>query len=468
MKSFFKDLEYFSDSIALTTQSEQITYSALIDEIKALSQFIRNRDLVFLICENSIESIVGYLTCLREGYIPLLIGSSIDEFLLQDLIKTYQPSYIWTSKNFELASYEWENVYHNRSFHLLEKTNKFGHIFHEDLAALLMTSGSTGSPVLVRLSYENLNQNAISISQSLSITRDDTPITTLPMNYTYGLSIINSHLLNGCEIILTELSIISKEFWDIINTKNVTTFGGVPYTYQMLKRLNFEKLNLNKISKLTQAGGKLDSNLVKYFSEHANNKGIQFFVMYGQTEATARMSCLPAKDAMRKFGSIGLPIAKGEFYLTDEANKIISEPEVVGELHYKGPNVSMGYAYTIADFIKCDENNGVLATGDMAKKDSDGYYYIVGRKKRFIKIFGNRISLDEIENILLKNAISAISTGVDDKLLIYTTQENGLNDIRLLISTKIGIHQSAISVIFITEFPRNESGKILYSKLQVK
>ena len=468
MKSFFKDLEHFSDSIALTTQSEQITYSALIDEIKALSQFIRNRDLVFLICENSIESIVGYLTCLREGYIPLLIGSSIDEFLLQDLIKTYQPSYIWTSKNFELASYEWKNVYHNRSFHLLEKTNKFGHIFHEDLAALLMTSGSTGSPVLVRLSYENLNQNAISISQSLSITIDDTPITTLPMNYTYGLSIINSHLLNGCEIILTELSIISKEFWDIINTKNVTTFGGVPYTYQMLKRLNFEKLNLNKISKLTQAGGKLDSNLVKYFSEHCFNKGIQFFVMYGQTEATARMSCLPAIDAMRKFGSIGLPIAKGEFYLTDEANKIISEPEVVGELHYKGPNVSMGYAYTIADFIKCDENNGVLATGDIAKKDSDGYYYIVGRKKRFIKIFGNRISLDEIENILLKNAISAISTGVDDKLLIYTTQENGLNDIRLLISTKIGIHQSAISVIFITEFPRNESGKILYSKLQVK
>jgi acyl-coenzyme A synthetase/AMP-(fatty) acid ligase len=114
-----------------------------------------------------------------------------------------------------------------------------------------MTSGSTGSPILVRLSYENLNQNAISISQSLSITRDDTPITTLPMNYTYGLSIINSHLLNGCEIILTELSIISKEFWDIISSKNVTTFGGVPYTYQMLKRLNFEKLNLNKISKLT-------------------------------------------------------------------------------------------------------------------------------------------------------------------------------------------------------------------------
>jgi acyl-coenzyme A synthetase/AMP-(fatty) acid ligase len=103
----------------------------------------------------------------------------------------------------------------------------------------------------------------------------------------------------------------------------------------------------------------------------------------------------------------------------------------------------------------------------MAKKDTDGYYYIVGRKKRFIKIFGNRISLDEVENILFNNEISAVCSGVDDKLLIYTTQENGLNDIRLLISSKIGIHQSAISVIFIHEFPRNESGKILYSKLQI-
>ena len=123
MKSFFKDLEYFSDSLALTTKSEQITYSALIDEIKALSMHIRNRDLVFLICENSIESIVGYLTCLREGYIPLLIGSSIDEILLQDLIKTYKPSYIWTNRNFEWVLDEWKNVYNNRSFHLLEKIN---------------------------------------------------------------------------------------------------------------------------------------------------------------------------------------------------------------------------------------------------------------------------------------------------------------------------------------------------------
>lgn len=467
IKSFFEDLELFSDSIVFSTQSEQISYCTLIAEINEISMCLKARDLVFLLCENSIESIVGYLACLRVGAVPLLIGSTIDEALLQSLIDTYKPSFLWTSRNFEWAEGSWKKKHVNRSYHLFDKLSKYEHSFHHDLAILLMTSGSTGSPILVRISYENLKQNAISISESLDITKDDVPITSLPMNYTYGLSIINSHLLNGCQIVLTESSILSKEFWELIKNKSVTTFGGVPYTYQMLKKLGFEKMNLYNISKLTQAGGKLDLNLIKYFAEQCSYKSIKFYVMYGQTEATARMSCLPAQDALVKAGSIGLAIPNGKFYLIDDTNNVITQAEVEGELYYKGPNVSMGYAYSIFDFIKGDENNGVIATGDIAKRDKDGYYYIVGRKKRFIKIFGNRISLDEVENILLKKEIPSICTGIDDKLFIYTTQEEKINEIKQYISIKIGIHHSAISVFFISEFPRNESGKILYSKLHV-
>ena len=345
-----------------------------------------------------------------------------------------------------------------------------------------MTSGSTGSPVLVRISYKNLVENSISISQSLSVSQRDIPITTLPMNYSYGLSIINSHLLKGCKIVLTEEGVLSKNFWDLVNAKGVTTFGGVPYTYQMLKRLGFEKMHLPSVSKLTQAGGKLDSNLVKYFAESCADKGIQFFTMYGQTEATARMSCLPAEDAIRKSGSIGTPIPNGSFYLLDDAYNVISESDEVGELYYEGPNVSMGYAYSLTDFSKGDENyiytgvlpkpkgdenEGVLATGDLAKMDEEGYYYIVGRKKRFIKVFGNRISLDEVENLSQKNGYSCVCSGIDDKLIIYTTQENNLKELKDTISAKIGIHHSAITVRYIPDFPRNDSGKILYSKLQV-
>ncbi len=467
MKSFFNDLEYFSNSTVFSTKSEQTTYSDLVKEIDKFSFHVKTRELAFLLCENSIESVIGYLACLRTGVVPLLIGSSIDEGLLLNLIKTYRPNFIWTSRNLKSLNKKWKIVHTNRSYQLFEALDHYEHSFNSDLALLLMTSGSTGSPVLVRISYQNLIDNTTSISQSLSISPKDIPITTLPMNYTYGLSIINSHLLNGCQIVLTEESILSKDFWDLINSKGVTTFGGVPYTYQMLKRLGFEKMSLPNITKLTQAGGKLELNLTGYFAEVCRQKGIQFYVMYGQTEATARMSCLPSNESIRKAGSIGLPISKGRFYLLNDAGDEIYNSHEVGELYYEGPNVSMGYAYSLADFSKSDENQGVLATGDMAKRDEDGYYYIVGRKKRFIKVFGNRVSLDEVENLTLKNGYSCVCTGIDDKLFIYTTQQDNKKELKDFVSIKIGLHHSAIIIKYIPEFPRNDSGKILYSELQV-
>ena len=467
IKSFFDDLKYFGNATVFSTKSEEITYERLLKDVEECSLHFKSRNLAFLLCENSIESVVGYLSCLRSGVVPLLISSSLDKELVLELINSYKPNFIWTSRNWDLLNEKWKMVHINRTYQLLESTDQFEHSFHNDLALLLMTSGSTGSPLLVRISFKNLVENANSISQSLSISQQDIPITTLPMNYSYGLSIINSHLLKGCKIVLTEESVLSKNFWYLVNSKGVTTFGGVPYTYQMLKRLGFEKMHLPSISKLTQAGGKLDPNLVKYFAELCANKGIQFFVMYGQTEATARMSYLPSKDAIRKSDSIGTPIPNGSFYLLDEAGNVISVSDEVGELYYKGPNVSMGYAYSLNDFSSGDENEGLLATGDLAKMDEDGYYYIVGRKKRFIKVFGNRISLDEVENLCQKIGYSCVCAGSDDKLIIYTTKEEDFKELKNTISAKIGIHHSAIMVRHIPEFPRNDSGKILYAKLKV-
>ncbi|HLD53080.1 MAG TPA: AMP-binding protein [Sediminibacterium sp.] len=467
MSIFFNDLGKHQNSIVFTTIDEQISYNDLVFEIEKLSENLLARKLAFIICENNIESVLGYLTFLRIGIVPLLVSKSIDRELLNDLITNYKPNYIWANKDYTLSN-DWKITHSNRTFQLQESISPFNHEFHPSLALLLMTSGSTGSPVLVRLSYQNLIQNTISISDSLGISKEDKPITTLPMNYTFGLSIINSHLLNGCEIILTELSILSKDFWDLFKSRKPTTFGGVPYTYQMLKRIGFEKMDLPFLKKLTQAGGKLDHNMSKYFAELCLLKGIKFFVMYGQTEATARMSCLPAEDAVKKAGSIGIPIPNGSFYLVDDNLDVINEADKEGELYYKGPNVSMGYAYNVNDLILGDENNGVLATGDLAKKDNEGYYYIVGRKKRFLKIFGNRISLDEIENITLKNGYSCVCTGVDDKLYVFTENEQDVLELKNLISAKISIHHSAIIVKHISKIPRNDSGKILYSELQVK
>ena len=196
------------------------------------------------------------------------------------------------------------------------------------------------------------------------------------------------------------ISLIDKAFWVLLKTKEATTFGGVPYVYEMLKKLRFPRMDLPNLKILTQAGGKLSRELSEEFATICEQKGIRFLVMYGQAEAAPRMSYLPSEYAISKAGSIGIAIPGGEFWLVDDNGNVIPDSDTVGELIYKGDNVTMGYAASCEDLCKGDENGGVLKTGDMAKQDADGFYYIVGRKKRFLKLFGNRVNLDEVEQLI--------------------------------------------------------------------
>jgi len=285
------------------------------------------------------------------------------------------------------------------------------------------------------------------------------------MSYTYGLSIINSHLLKGACLILNEHTLMEKEFWTLLKEKKATTFGGVPYAYEMLKKLKFSRIALPSLKYITQAGGKLSLELSEEFSKVCMDKGIKFIVMYGQTEATARMSYLPWNYALTKAGSMGIAIPGGEFYLIDSNNHEIKDNEVVGELIYKGDNVTLGYAESCYDLINGDDNFGILRTGDMAKRDENAFYYIVGRKKRFLKIFGNRINLDEVETILRSKGYECVCTGVDDKLSIYTINENIEEELLKFISSQLGLNKIAFHVTYIKQIPRNDAGKIIYSAL---
>ncbi|WP_416145576.1 AMP-binding protein [Planococcus koreensis] len=304
--------------------------------------------------------------------------------------------------------------------------------------------------------------NAESIAQYLGIEADDKPITTLPMNYSYGLSIINSHFVCGAAIIVTDTSILKKEFWDLCKEQGATTFGGVPFVYEMLDRLKFEAFDLPSLKKLTQAGGKLSSSLSGKFAEVCGRKGIQFFTMYGQTEATARMSYLPHEKNLDKAGSIGIAIPGGELMLQDDKGQKITAPHVIGELIYKGANVSLGYAESTGDLSKKDENNGMLHTGDLAYFDEDGYFFITGRLKRIVKVAGNRISLDEVEGLLQEHGHECVCAGTDDRLSIYTVKEDRLQ-IKKLMKEKLNL--KGLEIMRIEEIPRNPFGKILYSEL---
>ena len=430
-----------------------------------IHQKIESRCLVFCLSKNHIGSLCGYLSFISNDVVPLLLDSSISLEFLKKLFAIYKPQYLWlpTDRCSEIQG--GEIMMSLLEYTLIKLPINGKYLLHDSLALLLTTSGSTGSPKLVKLTYENILSNAKSISKYLSIDKNERPITSLPMHYSFGLSIINSHLINGATILLTNNSLMEKKFWTFLQSNAATSLSGIPYSFEILKKLRFFKMDLPHLKTLTQAGGKLNNDLNREFSVFCQNNGKRFFVMYGQTEATARMSYLPPEFSISKLGSMGIAIPGGKFSIINEEGNLIEENEKIGELVYKGKNVSMGYAICGSDLAKEDENKSVLKTGDLAKRDEDGFYFIVGRKKRFIKLFGNRINLDETE-LLIKNIISDCAcAGIDDKMLIFITQKNLIQDVRRFVSSKTGINPKAFKVIAVDNIPKNSSGKTIYSKL---
>jgi len=216
---------------------------------------------------------------------------------------------------------------------------------------------------------------------------------------------------------------------------------------------------------MTQAGGKLTPKYALEFAEFAHLKNLNFFIMYGQTEATARISYLPPEDALQKYRSIGIAIPDGEMNLINENGDIIDQPNQEGELIYRGPNVMLGYATKRNDLVKGDELQGLLKTGDIAYFDEYGYFYITGRKKRFIKIYGNRVNLDEIEHYIKGQGFNGVCGGKDDHLLIAITDSNKSESLKKVISGKYGFHPNSFKIIEVDEISKNTSGKILYDEI---
>jgi len=465
--NYYDDIDVFGDATAIVSDnSEYFTYSELLNLAHRIQSCIKNRCLVFSLCENNLESVAGYIGFLRGRMVPVLLNAGINREFLDKLLLAYKPAFIWLPSEKARDSNWGKEVFRYGTYVLLKTYYDTAYALHEDLALLLTTSGSTGSAKMVRQSYENIDSNAVAIAEYLDIGNEDRPITTLPMSYTYGLSIINSHLLRGCAIIMSRKTLMERDFWGILKAEKVSTFGGVPYVYEMLKKLRFARMELPSLRVLTQAGGKLSPDLAKEFATICTDKGIRFFVMYGQTEATARMSYLPCEYAIKKAGSIGIPIPGGQFWLETEEGNVITNHDVVGELVYKGDNVAMGYAESYMDLCKGDENRGILKTGDYAKRDADGFYYIVGRKKRFLKLFGNRVNLDEVEDLVRGLGYSCACTGEDDHLRIFTTDKDSLTHIKSFAANAMDIPPSGLEVIHVARIPRSDAGKILYSELK--
>jgi long-chain acyl-CoA synthetase len=462
------NFENYKNNIAVVdSNGESLTYQELSLEIDRFQKEIRDsRSLIFILTGNNMASLIAYSSSIQYNHVPLLINADINKELLSDLVERYQPNYLFMPRKTDInvAVYE-RTLFDYDDYHLVRQSIFVKHTLHPDLSLLLSTSGSTGNPKLIRLSEANIDSNMMAIASYLNLSAEDRVITTLPMNYTYGLSIINSHLYVGASIVLTDASVVDKQFWQLFEKYRPTSLNGVPYTYQLLKRL-LKPHHLNHLRYMTQAGGRLGSSLQEYFAKLTQEHNVDLYVMYGQTEATARMAYLEPSRVLDKLDSIGQAIPGGRFELVDDQGHVITSPHTIGELVYYGPNVSMGYALTLEDLSLADQWQGRLSTGDLAMIDEEGFYFIQGRKNRYVKVYGVRVNLDDIEKELvgIANTMDIAVTGIEDQIYVYSIEKMDSSAVSE-VATKFNLHPSVFRAKEISEIPKNSAGKTMYSSL---
>ena len=449
---------------AIDDSGGQLTYGELVELGQKLSTTLPQRELVFCLCENKVGSLVGFVALYENKDVCLLINAAIDRELLDNLRETYHPSYYWMPES-KSADFGFEVILNYKEY-ILCKTGEKAPEMHPELSLLMTTSGTTGSPKLVRHKYGNVENNAKNVAKAFGWTADERGIIDLPMQYTMGLNVICSHLYAGATILLVAANLMNPKYWQFIKEQKGTNFTGVPFSYEILNRLRFQKMDLPYLATMAEGGGKLSDTLFAAFANYAEEKGKRFFATFGTTETTARLAFLSPEQAVQKIGSIGKAIPEGTLYLVDENGHQIHEPNTEGELIYEGPNVTMGYATSIEDLTTGDEFCGVYHTGDIAKMDEDGCFYIVGRMKRFLKLFGLRVSLDQCERIISEHfGIECACTGDDSKMKIYITKAELKDEVKKLISEKTGLISTLFEVNCIEAIPRFESGKINYKQL---
>jgi len=422
--------------------------------IQAALPTLGRKSLGLVITQNRYECLAAYLAALNAGSALILLDASLDDELLGNFLQAYQPDWIFTAKSdIQLAGYRKSA---SREPGLFTGEQPLDIEIHPDLALLLNTSGSTGSPKLVRLTLKNLAANADSIATYLQLRSRERAITSLPMSYSYGLSVINSHLHARASIVFTDDGVLQRSFWDALERYQCTSLAGVPYTYQMLLQTGLLDKKGSSLQTFTQAGARLDERYVRQMHQLALARGRRFFVMYGQTEATARISYVPFEQLGRKIGSVGIAIPNGSLTV-DGATE---------ELVYCGPNVMLGYAECRQDLAKGDELHGVLRTGDLARKDDDGYFYITGRLKRFLKMFGRRFNLDDVEKFLTRRFEASVACyGRDDLLMLAVESSGNPEAIRKVVCETFDLPRSVVKALRVTELPRTPNGKLDYKRL---
>jgi len=432
----------FADAPAVVAGDTHLSHRALADmvAVRALG-WGHGRRLVLVEGTNTLDSLVAYLAALQHGHVALVVPGG-REAQTTAMVDAYDPDVVCAAGA--------DDVRRSETVHDL----------HPDLALLLSTSGSTGSPKLVRLSRDNVASNAAAIADYLALTPTDRAITALPLHYCYGLSVLHSHLVAGASVVLTELSVVDECFWDLFASTAATSFAGVPHTFDLLASSRFEERHLPSLRQVTQAGGRLAPESVRRWAGTGRERGWDLVVMYGATEATARMAWLPPHLADQHPGSIGIAIPGGELAL-DES---VDERPGVGELVYSGPNVMLGYAASPADLARGREVEQ-LRTGDLART-VDGLFEVVGRRNRVGKVFGLRLDLDALEAELRAEAHQHARVVATDRAVhVFLTTGRTAARARTVTTRRCGLPDHAVKVHVLPRVPLTATGKTDHAML---
>ena len=453
---------------AIDSQANQLNYGELRAFSVDAGKLMPKRSLFFLLVENNVGGIAWTIGNIMAGNVPLILNAHLDQTLYDSLFEIYQPPYVCVPAAMA-GRFSYETVCTSYDYTLL-RTGNDDCPLHEELSHLLPTSGSTGSPKLVRHKYANIEAAGLNISTFFELTDKDRPLMVLPLYYTMGLSMVFSHFYVGATVLITNLNMTDRNFWKFMKEEHATSFTGVPYSFEILNLMRFFRMDLPDLTLLTQGGGRMPRELNMKFAEFCQEHGKKWIATYGQSECTARMAWLPARWAIDKVGSIGRAVPNGELSLIDDEGNPITTPNTEGEMCYRGKNVTMGYARKKEDLLLGDERHGFIRTGDLAYFDEDGCYYIVGRMGRFLKLFGMRVGLDECERIVKGKFpnIECACVGTDEKMLVYLTDETYKTQVKDELVARLKLVASSFDVRIINEIPKSEAGKILYARLDNK
>jgi acyl-CoA synthetase (AMP-forming)/AMP-acid ligase II len=449
---------------------EVVTFHALLEEARRIAAPMgSDRSLMVVACRNDRFTVTAYAAALAAGHPVLLLDGARPADSLVDLLKDYHPTWLagatGTAASLQAAGFPIIDAHDVAGGELVRLPGP-GPALHAELALLLSTSGTTGSRKLVRLSRRNVESNAEAIASMLALTAHERPVSSLPLHYTFGLSVLNSHWLVGAPIVLTTDSVLQRSFWDVVRDRRCTSLAGVPYTFQMLERIGFRDMDLPHLTSLQQAGGALSPELTASYGRHMAERGGRLHVMYGQTEATARMAWLPPERLAEKLGSAGQAIPGGRLSIED-ASVDPTTGRATGEVTYEGPNVMLGYAAEAGELALGDVQQGRLRTGDIGWLDEEGFLFISGRSKRIAKVFGLRVNLDEVELALRASGPAAVVAGEDTlwAFCAFGTDED-VAALAASLAKRFRIHRTALRFQRVDAIPTMGSGKVDYQEVQ--